>query len=49
MHHVNVLRVPSSWAKQRLKELLVGVEFDTSEGGVEVVTLDKVEGDAEVR
>ena len=42
-------RVSSSWAKQRLKELLLGVEFDASEGVVEVVAVEKIEGDAEVR
>ena len=42
-------RVSFSWAKQRLKELLLGVEFDAPEGVVEVVTVEKIEGDAEVR
>ncbi|CAN0243644.1 unnamed protein product [Laminaria digitata] len=38
----------TSWAKERLKELLLEVEFDASEGVVEVVTVDKIEGDAEI-
>ena len=38
----------SSWAKQRLQELLGAVEFDASESTVTVVTVDKLEGDAEV-
>ena len=38
----------SSWAKQRLEELLGAVEFDASESTVTVVKVDKLEGDAEV-
>lgn len=38
----------SSWAKQRLQELLGAVEFDASESTVTVVKVDKLEGDAEV-
>ncbi|CAM9514340.1 unnamed protein product [Ectocarpus fasciculatus] len=38
----------TSWAKQRLEELLVGVELDTSESVVKVVKVDKLEGDAEI-
>ncbi|CAN0258089.1 unnamed protein product [Ectocarpus sp. 12 AP-2014] len=38
----------TSWAKQRLDELLVGVELDASESVVKVVKVDKLEGDAEI-
>eukprot|EP00752_Nemacystus_decipiens_P009906 g8838.t1 len=38
----------TSWAKQRLQELLGGVEFDASESAVTVVKVDKLEGDAEI-
>lgn len=39
----------SSWAKQRLEELLRGVEVDASESSVVVTKVDKLEGDAEVK
>eukprot|EP00903_Cladosiphon_okamuranus_P013940 g12966.t1 len=38
----------TSWAKQRLQELLGAVEFDASESTVTVVKVDKLEGDAEI-
>lgn len=40
--------IPFSWAKQRLNELLLEVEFYAEEGSVEVVKVEKLEGDAEV-
>lgn len=47
------MRVPApsggSWAKQRLTELLVGAEFDAPESSVEVVKIENLNGDAEVR
>ncbi|CAM9357698.1 unnamed protein product [Scytosiphon promiscuus] len=38
----------TSWAKQRLEELLKAVEFDAPESAVTVVKVDKLDGDAEI-